>query len=105
MLNSNISTCWNSTNDMLSKAYEKKTILEKMNMFVLKFRPNEHYLISNEEWQLVSTFTNKKIKFLSRADVPADVSPRGNVYTRHVTHVRVCTSVRARAHALMCAQV
>ena len=26
-------------------------------MFVLTGRPNEHYLISNEEWQLVSDFT------------------------------------------------
>ena len=42
---------------MLSEAYEKNTILKKMAMFVLTRRPNEHYLISNEEWQLVSGFT------------------------------------------------
>ena len=50
MPNSDISTCWSSTYDMLSEAYEKKTVLEKMAMFVLTRRPNEHYLISNEEW-------------------------------------------------------
>ena len=49
MPNSNISTRWNSTYDMLSEAYEKKMVLEKMVMFFLTGRPNEHYLISNEE--------------------------------------------------------
>ena len=57
MPNSDISTRWNSTYDMLSKACEKKTVLQKIAMFVLTGRPNEHYLISNEEWQLVSDFT------------------------------------------------
>ena len=57
MPNSNISSYWNSTYDMLRKAYEKKIVLEKMAMFVLTDRPNDHYLISNEEWQLVSDFT------------------------------------------------
>ena len=47
--NSYISTPWNSTYDMLSEEYEKKTILEKKAMFVLIGRPNKHYLISNEE--------------------------------------------------------
>ena len=55
--NSSISTQWNFTYDMLSEAYEKKIVLKKMAMFVLTCRPNEHYLISNEEWQLVSDFT------------------------------------------------
>ena len=41
---------------MLSEAY-KKMVLKKMAMFVLTGRPNEHYLISNAEWQLVSNFT------------------------------------------------
>ena len=57
MPNLDISTRWNSTYDMLSEAYEKKMVLEKMAMFVLTGRPNEHYLISNEEWHLVSDFT------------------------------------------------
>ena len=47
----------NSTYDMLSEAYKKETILKKMAMFVLTGKPNEHYLISNKEWQLVSDFT------------------------------------------------
>ena len=42
---------------MLCEVYEKKTVLKKMDMFVLTSRPNEHYLISNEDWQLVSNFT------------------------------------------------
>ena len=58
MPNSDISTCLNSTYDMLSKAYEKKIVLEKMVMFVLTGRPNDHYLISNEEWKLVFDFTS-----------------------------------------------
>ena len=55
--NSDISTRWNSTYDMLSEAYEKKIVLKKMAMFVLTGRPNEYYLVSNKEWQLVSNFT------------------------------------------------
>ena len=35
MPNSEISTRWNSTYDMLSEAYEKKMVLETMAMFVL----------------------------------------------------------------------
>ena len=57
MPNLDISTRWNSTYDMLSEAYEKKMILEKMVIFVLIGRTNEHYLISNEEWQFVSDLT------------------------------------------------
>ena len=57
MPNLDISTRWNSTYDMPNEAYEKKTVLEKKVMFVLTRRPNEHYLISNEEWQLVYGFT------------------------------------------------
>ena len=51
MPNSDISTGWNSKYYLLSEAYKKKTVLKKMAMFVLTGRPNEHYLISNEEWQ------------------------------------------------------
>ena len=57
MPKSNISTRWNSTHDMINKAYENKIVLENMTMFVLTGRPNEHYLISSEEWQLMFDFT------------------------------------------------
>ena len=45
MPNLDNSTRWNSTYDMLSEAYEKRTVLEKMPMIVLI----GNYLISNEE--------------------------------------------------------
>ena len=59
MPNLDNSTRWNSTYDMLSEAYEKRTVLEKMAMFVLI----GNYLISNEEWQLVSDFTTVQEPF------------------------------------------
>ena len=45
MPNLDNSTRWNSTYDMLSEAYEKRTVLKKTAMFVLI----GNYLISNEE--------------------------------------------------------
>ena len=33
--------------------YDKKTKLEKMGKSVLSRTPNEHYLISNDEWRIV----------------------------------------------------
>ena len=38
---------------MLIEVYDKKTKLEKMGKSVLSRTPNEHYLISNDEWRIV----------------------------------------------------
>ena len=63
-----VRTRWNSTNDMIEAAWEKREVLKAMVSDHLNTN-KENFLIEDEEWELLKKFANELLAFREATQV------------------------------------